>query len=563
MANHEASPPPALALTPEEAGAADFRAAWAKILQGENTPLEQISVQVNPGANQESARESQAEPPKLETADRQAEKAAFIDKYFKPTETCPSLGQPISMEDARLLTADYFDRVAPDKRPEDPVAVLLEIEDMISEDIEYAQKANDQKILGEATRRLNAVSDLEAIATIPQYIEGAKNLKIFGTRADLAEYITKTINAEGNHGTKEMIESDPPVNGGALKVERTLGIIEELADDGNIEDAWERITQDGREGAIDWPAVRRFSTRGDELFSYDSYRRELSERTKNYERYKSRAEKLREIAANKDVLRKLKEGNLSFKDIGDKSALDRIVAQRFRIITGNRELCKKLRGGKEEGKLDMKLLTNEDRAWIDSQTDVELAKREYEEKIRGLIQAAAEAGAINDDNEQFNSPDFLRQKATKADEASIMPLDKLEAVKGMAQLGRDGFKEKVLLAGAPSIEPTDDVVDFLYANFKYNINACSAGSLKKTPSDYQFGFETMRRETERQVESLEAYNQENKDEAAGNSARIDLLRRAMAYLESARNAVPGELEAEEVIEEEDAASEESAERTAL
>ena len=238
--------------------------------------------------------------------DPNRDRAAFIERNLSLSYTCPSIGQKISIEDAQKLYGLYRESnisADEDRRPESRVGVLVGMEEILGELAEKAESALDTEAKHEAERLLDAVFDLEAVASIPQYIEASKSIDVFGNRALFEKYITDTILNEGHHG------ANGAKNGGALKVERTMAIIDELGGDAQIGDIWETINRDGRDGEIDWGAIVRFSEDGRTLQSYDEsmqgYKRYVGLRNRN----RAHATALRTLADLKMKIKALDDGS--------------------------------------------------------------------------------------------------------------------------------------------------------------------------------------------------------------------------------------------------------------
>ena len=238
--------------------------------------------------------------------DPNRDRAAFIEKNLSLSYICPSIGQKISIEDAQKLYGLYRESnisADEDRRPESRVGVLVGMEEILGELAEKAESAPDTEAKHEAERLLDAVSDLEAVAAIPQYIEASKSIDVFGNRALFEKYIIDTILNEGHHG------ANGAKNGGALKVERTMAIIDELGGDAQIGDIWKTINQDGRDGEIDWRAIVRFSEDGCTLQSYDESMRDYKYYVGLRDRNRSHTTALRTLADLKMKIKALDDGS--------------------------------------------------------------------------------------------------------------------------------------------------------------------------------------------------------------------------------------------------------------
>lgn len=237
-------------------------------------------------------------------------KEAFIEKHLNTTFECPSTGQKLSAEDAQRLYDDYSYHIAymdPKERPESTTGILFEMEYMLETKLEGMNDADDEEARADVRRLLEQVRDLGARASIHQYVKDAESLDYFGSNKALDRYITHTILDEGYHGKGD------DKDGGALKVERTLGIIEELGEDQPIEKVWDIITNDGKEGAIDWDAVKRFAPRGRgyALYNYDKSRNEMSEFLEERDACQKRIDALSGLLALKEERDQKRAANIA------------------------------------------------------------------------------------------------------------------------------------------------------------------------------------------------------------------------------------------------------------
>lgn len=219
------------------------------------------------------------------------EETAFVEKYFNTTVPCPSTGEKVSEEEARQLFRDYREYAARnghDRRKHTKYAVFVEIDSMLEERIKNAEAAGDAETKADSERLLKEVLDLEARAAIPQYLGDAKDLQAYGDKESFKKYITNEVWSKGYEGS--------------LNVERTLGVLEELNENWPIEEVWRSVTQDGREGGVNWQAVSMYSERGHELQNFDKgMRANISDEAREKILSRSKEEFMKDILQREGV----------------------------------------------------------------------------------------------------------------------------------------------------------------------------------------------------------------------------------------------------------------------
>ena len=435
--------------------------------------------------------------------DENRERVDFVDKYIDIFQDCPSSGRSFSQAEAFALFKDYKEHISnfePDQIPSSKMGVLLELETMLEEKMEAAKTAGDEKLYQSCEKAFLMVSDLETSEAIEEYYNIAEASQDHGSVIAMRSYIKGLLDREGYCGTEDMRKHKPPIEGGALRLEKNLRILEllrprtmspgETTDDGRISTEEDPILADypiadlAREiertdfSAEDWRFIEQFSHRGKELHNYiDAFNIAKKDR-RNSEEYRKRA----------DEYDKTIEGLRS--DEPDEKLPPQVQEMLKREKLTNREIAGRFYEAETSTRIRVEMLRSDGDLpeMIQQALDASGQSRsEYadalETKASELHQKAVDAynGNITDEQrEAANRLPIRREELARRQEHSRDALlnsakvadAQFRAVKMMMKRKPEDFARQVLLSeikGMPQV-PTD-VQEYLFRNYGKNTTA--------------------------------------------------------------------------------------------
>ena len=431
------------------------------------------------------------------------ERVDFVDKYIDIFQECPSSGRSFSQAEAFAIFKDYKEYIAdldPDQVPNSKIGVLLELETMLEEKMEAAKAAGDEKAYKSCEKAFLMISDLETAEAAEEYYNMGNASQDRGSVIAMNAYIKNLIDREGYCGTQEMRNRKPPIEGGALRLERNLKVLDllkprrmapgEMTTDGRVSTEEEPITADypiadlAREldrtdfSADDWRFIEQFSHRGKELHNYVDSLNVAKKDRRNREEFKKRAGEydktikwLRSETPTEELPEQVQEM------LKREKLTDREIAGRFyQAETSLRKRVELLRG---DGDLPEAIQQALDAS---GQGRSEYADT-LEAKANELHQKALDAynGRITDEQrEAANKVPIRREELARRQEKSRDTLlrsakiadTQYRAVKNMIKRTPEDFARQVLLSeieGLPKVPA--NVQEYLFRNYGKNITA--------------------------------------------------------------------------------------------
>ena len=448
--------------------------------------------------------------------DDNRERVDFVDKYINLFQECPSSGRSFSQAEAFALFRDYKEHISdlsPDQVPSSKVGVLLELEAMLEEKMEAAKAAGDEEAYKSCEKAFLMISDLETSEAIEDYYDIAKTNQDRGSAIAMRSYIKNLIDREGYCGTAKMRNHKPPIEGGALRLERNLKILEllqprtmspgETTEDGRTSTEENPILADYPIADLaseidrtdfsteDWHFIEQFSYRGKELHDYirafyeakkdlknrDDYRKRASEYSKSIQWLRSDTPTEKLPAQIQEMLKREKLTN-------------REIAGRFyEAETSTRKRIEMLRGDGELPEVIQRALD------ASGQSRPEYANT-LEVKANELHQKAMDAynGNITDEQrEKANKIPIRREELAHRQERSrdallesaVVADNQYRAVKTMVKRTPEDFARQVLLSEVENMpQVPKDAQAYLFRNYGKSMTALKV--LSGNPSSKSF-----------------------------------------------------------------------------
>ena len=435
--------------------------------------------------------------------DDNRERVDFVDKYIDLFQECPSSGRSFSQAEAFAIFKDYKEHVSgldPDQVPSSKMGVLLELETMLEDKMTAAKAEGDEKAYKSCEKAFLMISDLETSEAVEEYYSIGEASQDRGSVIAMRSYIKNLIDKEGYCGTQEMRDHKPPIEGGALRLERNFKILEllrphmmspgETTEDGRVSTEEEPILTDypiadlAREidrtdfSAEDWRFIEQFSHRGKELHNFINALNEAKKDRRNRDEYSRRAS---EYGKSIEWLRSdtpIEELPEQVQEMLKREKLtNREIAGRFyQAETSTRKRIELLRG---DGDLPEAIQQALDAS---GQSRSEYANS-LEAKASELHQKALDAynGNITDEQrEAANKIPIRREELALRQEhtrdvllkSAKIAESQFRAVKKMLMRKPEDFARQVLLAevdGMPQV--SKDAQEYLFRNYGQNITA--------------------------------------------------------------------------------------------
>lgn len=429
--------------------------------------------------------------------DSNRERVDFVDKYIDLFQECPSSGRSFSQAEAFAIFRDYKEYASslkPEEVPSSKMGVLLELETMLEKKMADAKEAGDEKTYKSCEKAFYMISDLETSEAVEEYYSLGEASQDRGSALAMRSYIKGIIDREGYAGTKEMRDHKPPIEGGALRLERNFKILEmlqphymqpgETTDDGRVSTEEDPILADYPIAdlvrdlertdftAEDWRFIEQFSHRGKEFHDYVNAINEAKKDRRNREDYRKRAESydrtikwLRSDTPTEELPEQVQE---MLKR--EKLTNQQIAGRFYEAETSTRARIKMLRGDGDLPEVIQQALDASGQSRSEYADSLEAKADELHQKAldayRGKMTKEQREAA---DKVPIRREELARRQEESRDAllASARVSDaQYRAVKKMLERTPEKFAQQVLLSeieGMPQVP--EDVQEYLFRNY--------------------------------------------------------------------------------------------------
>ena len=448
--------------------------------------------------------------------DDNRERVDFVDKYINLFQECPSSGRSFSQAEAFALFRDYKEHISdlsPDQVPSSKVGVLLELEAMLEEKMKATKAAGDEEAYKSCEKAFLMISDLETSEAIEEYYNIAKTNQDRGSAIAMRSYIKNLIDREGYCGTAKMRNHKPPIEGGALRLERNLKILEllqprtmspgETTEDGRTSTEENPILADypiadlAREinrtdfSTEDWYFIEQFSHRGKELHDYIRAFNEAKKDLENRNDYRKRTSEydksiqwLRSDTPTEKLPTQIQEM------LKREKLTNREIAGRFyEAETSTRKRIEMLRGDGELPEVVQRALDASGQGRSEYINTLEAKANELHQKAMDAYN-----GNITDEQrEKANKIPIRREELARRQEHSRDALlksakianNQYRAVKTMVKRTPEDFARQVLLSEIKDMpQVPKDAQEYLFRNYGKSMTALKV--LSGNPSSKTF-----------------------------------------------------------------------------